>query len=291
MSITPIFEPPFPGSDDDRRAIWTMLVDRDIGAYLAEDWSAVADDFSDGFFGVDARGSSDPDQWLPRFDSIEVYRDEWLRQAAATAATVDPAQVRGALHAATTLTRIDITGDLAIAQKKFHGFLPRKDGRADFLNWRTQYICRRQDGRWRITGFVGYMPHQSDVGAPFRVAATAQHRTAGPYTPVVETRPGARILVISGQAPVDADGMVIGTTIEEQARVTLANCRTQLEAAGASLADVFKATVYLTDLGNWATFNGIYRDVMREPYPARTAVQAGLLPGFLVEIEMWATRP
>lgn len=290
MSIAPIFEPPFPADDADRRAIWEMLVTRDIRAYLAQDWATVADDFSDGFFGVDARGSHDPDQWAPRFDSLAAYRDEWLRQAAQTAATADPATAHAALHSATTLTRIDITGDLAIAQKKFFGALPLKHGGADFLNWRTQYLCRREGGRWRIAGFVGYMAHRPD-SAPFRVAATEQHRTAGPYSPVVETRPGARILVISGQAPVDRDGAVIGTTIEEQSRFTLANCRTQLEAAGVSLADVFKVTVYLTDLANWGTFNGVYREVMAEPYPARTAVQAGLLPGFLVEIEMWATRP
>lgn len=283
-------EPPFLPEDADRRAIWTMLVDRDIAAYLARDWSMVADDFTAGFFGVDAQRSSDPDQWAPRFDSLSAYRDEWLRQAADTAATALPATARAAIHAATTLERIDITGDLAIAHKKFHGFLPRKDGGSDFLNWRTQYLCRREGGRWKIAGFVGYMAHDG-ARTPFRVAATDQHRTAGPYTPVVETRPGARILVISGQAPVDLDGNVIGTTIEEQSRFTLANCRTQLEAAGSSLDEVFKVTVYLTNLADWGRFNTVYREVMAEPYPARTAVQTGLLPGFQVEIEMWATKP
>lgn len=122
------------------------------------------------------------------------------------------------------------------------------------------------------------------------VAAERQHRTAGPYTPVVGVSPNATLFVISGQAPLDLEGRVVGSTIEEQSRVTLQNCRTQLEAAGCDLGDVFKATVYLTDLSNWAAFNSVYREFMREPFPARTAVQCGLLPGFLVEVEMWAAR-
>lgn len=122
------------------------------------------------------------------------------------------------------------------------------------------------------------------------VAAERQHRTAGPYTPVVGVNANARLFVISGQAPLDIDGRVVGSAIEEQSRVTLQNCRTQLQAAGCDLGDVFKATVYLTDLSNWAAFNAVYRELMREPFPARTAVQCGLLPGFLVEVEMWAAR-
>ncbi|GAA4774378.1 hypothetical protein GCM10023219_22280 [Stakelama sediminis] len=288
--MTPLSKSPFPADDQNRNAIWTMLVTRDIAAYLAQAWTTVADDFvKTGFFGVDARGSADPDQWVPRFASLDTYRDEWLRQAAETAATVDPAHAMTALHAATRLERIDIDGDFAIAHKKFHGSLPLRDGGSAFLDWQTQYFCRREEGRWKISGFVGYM---ANTGAtPFRPAALTQHKTAGPYTPVVETRPGARILVISGQAPVDLDGNVIGDTLEEQTRVTMDNCRAQLEAAGSGLSEVFKVTVYLTDLDGWGQFNTVYREYMQEPYPARTAVQAGLLPGFLVEIEMWATKP
>src|SRR3546814_10073494 len=115
------------------------------------------------------------------------------------------------------------------------------------------------------------MAHEAHPCPAFRSAAAEQHVTAGPYTPVVETRAGARIFVISGQAPVNRRGEVVGRTIEEQSRVTLDNCRAQLEAAGVSLSDVFKATVYLTDLANWSAFNTVYREYMREPYPARTA--------------------
>ena len=152
-------------------------------------------------------------------------------------------------------------------------------------------VCRRHAGRWKIASFVGYLPYDMRGAARgFFVAATEQHISAGPYTPVVGVERDARIFVISGQAPLDMQGRVIGTTIAEQTRATLDNCRNQLHAAGCTLADVFKATVFLTDLTHWQAFNAIYRDYMSPPYPARTAIQTGLLPGFLVEVEMWAAR-
>jgi 2-iminobutanoate/2-iminopropanoate deaminase len=116
-----------------------------------------------------------------------------------------------------------------------------------------------------------------------------QHVTAGPYSPVLEVD-ASRLVVISGQVAVDVEGAVVGETIEEQTRATLQNCANQLASAGCSLGDVFKVNIYLTDLADWARFNAIYETTMREPLPVRTAVQAVLLPGFLVEIEMWAVK-
>ncbi|MDQ6434270.1 RidA family protein [Mesorhizobium sp. LHD-90] len=116
-----------------------------------------------------------------------------------------------------------------------------------------------------------------------------QHATAGPYSPVLEVD-AARLVVISGQVAVDMDGAVLGETIEEQARATLGNCARQLASAGCSFADVFKVNIYLTDLADWTRFNAVYDGMMPEPLPVRTAVQAVLLPGFLVEIEMWAVK-
>ena len=117
-----------------------------------------------------------------------------------------------------------------------------------------------------------------------------QHRTAGPYSPVLEVK-ADRLVVLSGQVAVDLQGQVVGTTIEEQAEAALANCRNQLASAGCTFADVFKVNVYLTDLSEWAPFNAIYEKAMPPPRPVRTAVQAILLSGFRVEIEMWAVKP
>ncbi|MTI18204.1 RidA family protein [Rhodobacteraceae bacterium RKSG542] len=118
----------------------------------------------------------------------------------------------------------------------------------------------------------------------------SQHVTAGPYSPVIIVE-GSRLVLISGQAPLNKAGEVIGDTIEEQTRVTLQNCEEQLKTAGASFDDVFKVNVYLTDLAEWPRFNSVYSELMPEPRPARTAVQTGLLSTFKVEIEMWAMLP
>ena len=122
-----------------------------------------------------------------------------------------------------------------------------------------------------------------------RPAGARQHVSAGPYSPVLEVD-ARRLVVLSGQVAVDYEGHVIGATIEEQTRATLANCASHLAAADCSLADVFKVNIYLSDLGHWTRFNAVYEELMPSPLPVRTAVQAILLPGFLVEIEMWAVK-
>ena len=122
-----------------------------------------------------------------------------------------------------------------------------------------------------------------------RPQGARQHVTAGPYSPVLEVDP-QRLVVISGQVAVDLDGRVIGSSIEDQTRTTLGNCIACLASAGCTLRDAFKVNIYLADLGDWARFNEIYQEIMPEPLPVRTAVQAILLPGFLVEIEMWAVK-
>jgi 2-iminobutanoate/2-iminopropanoate deaminase len=121
-------------------------------------------------------------------------------------------------------------------------------------------------------------------------AGAVQHVTAGPYSPVLEVD-ATRLVVLSGQVAVDLDGKVVGRTVEEQTEATLANCQRQLTSAGCALADVFKVNVYLSDLAHWTRFNAVYEKWMPQPRPVRTAVQAILLEGFQVEIEMWAVKP
>ncbi|MCB8819647.1 RidA family protein [Microvirga rosea] len=123
-----------------------------------------------------------------------------------------------------------------------------------------------------------------------RVPPATQAPGHGPYSPVVEVAPG-RIVVISGQAGVGADGKTIGSDIRTQARVTIENCAMQLRNAGCSLADVFKVNVYMTDLNDWPAFNEVYAEMMPQPLPARTAVETKLLRDFVVEIELWAVKP
>jgi 2-iminobutanoate/2-iminopropanoate deaminase len=123
-----------------------------------------------------------------------------------------------------------------------------------------------------------------------RPPGATQHVSAGPYSPVLKV--DARYLVvISGQVAIDVDGNVVGDTIEEQTVTTLRNCENHLATADCGLGDVFKVNVYLSDLGHWARFNAVYESMMMEPLPVRTTIQAVLLPGFLLEIEMWAVAP
>ena len=151
---------PFAG-DKDREQIWEMLVRRDIEAFVSQDWSLVADDFDEvRFLGIHAHKDRDPDNWDAGFPTLASYRDEWLRQAAESAAVEYAESLADGIFRATNLSVIDITGDVALARKKFDGTIARKDGTIDRLNWQTLYFCRRDGARWKITGFVGYMAYR-----------------------------------------------------------------------------------------------------------------------------------
>ena len=74
--------------------------------------------------------------------------------------------------------------------------------------------------------------------------------------------------------------------IRDEARQTLANVRSILEANGASLAGVVKCTVFLADIAEWSAFNHVYREYFGENLPARSAFGvAGLALGARVELE------
>ncbi|EEQ93808.1 hypothetical protein F9K88_07060 [Brucella intermedia] len=151
---------PFAG-DRDREQIWEMLVRRDIEAFVSQDWSLVADDFDEvRFLGIHAHNDRNPDKWDAGFPTLASYRDEWLRQAAESAAVEYAESLAEGIFRATDLSVIDITGDVALARKKFEGTIARKDGSVDRLNWQTLYFCRRDKARWKITGFVGYMAYR-----------------------------------------------------------------------------------------------------------------------------------
>ncbi|MDO5641027.1 MAG: hypothetical protein Q4G26_01380 [Paracoccus sp. (in: a-proteobacteria)] len=159
------FRNPFPDADPDRRAIWEMLVTRDIDAFLGADWAMVEGDFiAAGFTGISGNHQPDPQGYSLAFPTLAAYRDEWLRQAREFGASVaagdfadDP---RAGIFTATRLEEIEITGDAALVRKKFDGWLAKTDGSRDRMNWQTLYICRRDAGRWKIAGFVGYLPYR-----------------------------------------------------------------------------------------------------------------------------------
>ncbi len=139
-----------------------MLVARDIDAFLAADWSMIDGDFRrEGFIGLHAHHQGDPDRWRLAFPTVEAYRDEWLRQAQEAQKISYAEPLRAAIFRATHLTDIDINGNVAVLHKKFDGSIRRSDGGTDRLLWQTLYFCAYDGARWKITGFVGYMPYAS----------------------------------------------------------------------------------------------------------------------------------
>ncbi len=113
-------------------------------------------------------------------------------------------------------------------------------------------------------------------------------KAVGPYSQAIQT---GNLLFVSGQLGINGEGQMIGTDAAAQARQSLDNIRTILEAAGYELKDVVKSTIFLTDMNDFATVNGIYQEYFTIPYPARACVQVARLPrDGKVEIEVIAAR-
>lgn len=119
---------------------------------------------------------------------------------------------------------------------------------------------------------------------PVRVGVTAPPiapQPAGAYSSGVVC---GGFLFLAGQAPCRPDGTIVRGTIAEQVQLTLDNLEAVANAAGGSLRDAVKVTVYLADIGDWAAMNAAYAAYFGDPAPARTAVQC-VLNGFDVEID------
>ena len=111
----------------------------------------------------------------------------------------------------------------------------------------------------------------------------------GPYSQSARI---GNLVYTAGQGADDpATGELAGSDIETQTRQCLANVRSVLEAAGASLDDVLRVGVFLTDTAHFEGMNAVYREVFGEPYPARTTVYVGLPGALLVEIDALAVLP
>ena len=96
-------------------------------------------------------------------------------------------------------------------------------------------------------------------------------------------------LYVAGQVPVDADGNIVGDDITEQTEQVFRNMRAILDAAGTSLENALTTTVFLTDIDDFEAFNEVYRELMPEPRPARSAVEVSdLAIDVLVEVEVTA---
>jgi reactive intermediate/imine deaminase len=98
----------------------------------------------------------------------------------------------------------------------------------------------------------------------------------GPYSQAVRH---GDLVFLSGQIPLDPATMeVVDGDFEARARRVFDNLSAVAAAAGGTLDDVVKLTVFLTDLGNFATVNAVMEDYFRKPFPARAAVGVASLP-------------
>ena len=118
-----------------------------------------------------------------------------------------------------------------------------------------------------------------------RVISTDKAPAAiGPYSQAIVAN---GFVFVSGQIPIDpATGQIEPGGIAEQAKRVLENLKAVLEAAGSSLADVVKTTIYITDLSNFAVVNEVYGGYFEIDPPARATVEVCRLPkDALIEIE------
>lgn len=106
----------------------------------------------------------------------------------------------------------------------------------------------------------------------------------GPYSQGI--RAGG-FLFTSGQIPVNpATGTIVSDNIADQTKQVLENLKNVIEAAGGTLADVVKTTCFIKNMNDFPVINQIYAGYFKEPYPARSCVEAARLPkDVLIEIE------
>lgn len=181
---------------------------------------------------------------------------------------------------------------------------------------RSQDVARGHDACAADPWIAGYKATQGatwPVGVPFHPNQAGMDRLADAVEAVLPGRvrpdgpvfiPAAKgapfsaavqvgeVLYLSGQIGVDARG-VLPEGMPAQARQAMENIRSVLEGQGMSMDSVFKCTVMLADMRQWADFNTVYVTYFRpDRLPTRSALGAsGLAMGAQVEVECWAHRP
>lgn len=98
----------------------------------------------------------------------------------------------------------------------------------------------------------------------------------GPYSQAIKH---GDTLYVSGQLPIDPEtGKMCEGSIQECARLSLENLKAVVEAAGATMDQVVKTTVFLADIADGAEANAIYAEYFNQPFPSRSAFQVAKLP-------------
>jgi len=115
------------------------------------------------------------------------------------------------------------------------------------------------------------------------VSTAAAPSAIGPYSQAVKT---GLVVFTSGQIGLDPSTGQLGADFEAQVRQAFSNLSAVATASGGSLANAVKLTLFLTDLGQFATANAIMAEMVPKPYPARSTVGVSSLPrGAQFEVE------
>jgi 2-iminobutanoate/2-iminopropanoate deaminase len=109
----------------------------------------------------------------------------------------------------------------------------------------------------------------------------------GPYSQAVAVPAGGKVVYLSGQIGLEpATGVMVNATFEAEVRRAFANMTAVVTAAGGSLAQVVKLTLFLTDLSRFGQVNDIMAELIPQPFPARSTVGVKELPkGAQFEVE------
>lgn len=110
----------------------------------------------------------------------------------------------------------------------------------------------------------------------------------GPYSQAIEVN---GFIYASGQIPIIPETGELAQGIENQARQALTNVKSIMEAAGLSMANIIKTSVFIKDMNDFAKVNEIYATFFEGDYPARSCVEVARLPkDVLIEVEVIAAR-
>ena len=120
-----------------------------------------------------------------------------------------------------------------------------------------------------------------------QITAAQGAKPIGPYSHAIKC--SGTFLYVSGQGPENLASGTVPAGFREAAQQCLANVRTIVEAAGATMADVVKVNAYLRDMADFAAFNEVYRTVFSEPFPARTTVQSNI--NIPIEVDVVVVLP
>ena len=123
-----------------------------------------------------------------------------------------------------------------------------------------------------------------------RSRTEAAPQAIGPYSPGIQTSGGGGFIFVSGQLPLDpSSGQMVDGDVTALVRRALANGLAIVEAAGSSLEQIVKITVFLTNLEDFGVVNDAYAEFFGDWRPARSVVEVSRLPrNSPIEIEMIA---